>query len=110
MPGEYNVSANFNVIDLSPFDVGKDLRSNPSQDEGNDEDIRDARNTHDPIQVPVGLVTRYQAKRFKEDLNNLVQRVLQQEESVLTTEGGQRLVLLIKVDPEESYSSMAKFA
>ncbi|EXC01259.1 Putative NADP-dependent oxidoreductase yfmJ [Morus notabilis] len=42
-----------------------------------DEDIRDAMNTHDPIQVPVGPVTRYQAKRFKEELNILVRRVLQ---------------------------------
>ena len=34
--GEYNVSANFNVIDLSSFDVGNDLRTNPFQEEGND--------------------------------------------------------------------------
>ncbi|GMN65159.1 hypothetical protein TIFTF001_034223 [Ficus carica] len=67
-----------------------------------DEDIKAARNTHEPIQVPVGPVTRAQAKRFKEVLNNLVRRVLQEEESVFTTEGEQRLVLLIKVDPEES--------
>ena len=35
--GEYNVSATFNVTDLSPFDIGDDLRTNPFQ-EGNDED------------------------------------------------------------------------
>jgi hypothetical protein len=29
LPGEYNVSATFNVTDLSPFDVGDDLRANP---------------------------------------------------------------------------------
>ena len=28
LPGEYNVSATFNVTDLSPFDVGDDLRTN----------------------------------------------------------------------------------
>lgn len=71
-----------------------------------DEDIKAARNTHKPIQVPVGLVTRTRAKRFKEVLNNLVRRVLQQEDSVFTTEGEQRLVLLIKVDPEESQSAI----
>jgi hypothetical protein len=38
LPGEYNVSATFNVTDLSPFDVGGDLRANPFQEEGNDGD------------------------------------------------------------------------
>ncbi|KAH9650499.1 hypothetical protein KPL70_026409 [Citrus sinensis] len=37
LPGEYNVSATFNVSDLIPFDVGDDLRTNPLQEEGNDE-------------------------------------------------------------------------
>jgi hypothetical protein len=32
LPGEYGVSASFNVADLSPFDVGDDLRANPSQE------------------------------------------------------------------------------
>ena len=36
--GEYNVSVTFNVTDLSPFDIGDDLRTNPFQEEGNDED------------------------------------------------------------------------
>jgi hypothetical protein len=34
LPGEYGVSASFNVADLSPFDVGDDLRANPSQEGG----------------------------------------------------------------------------
>ena len=34
--GEYNVSATFNVSDLSPFDVGEDSRSNPFEERGND--------------------------------------------------------------------------
>ena len=33
-PGEYTVSATFNVTDLSPFDGGDDLRTNPFQEEG----------------------------------------------------------------------------
>ena len=37
LPGEYNISATFNVFDFSPFDVGDDLRTNPLQEEGNDE-------------------------------------------------------------------------
>ena len=34
LPGEYTVSATFNVSDLSPFDAGDDLRSNPSKEGG----------------------------------------------------------------------------
>jgi hypothetical protein len=34
LSGEYGVSASFNVADLSPFDVGDDLRTNPSQEGG----------------------------------------------------------------------------
>ena len=100
--GEYNISATFNVTDLSPFDIGDDLRTNPSHEGGNDEDIKAQWNSHEPIQVPVGPMTRDRDKRFKEELNNLVQRVLQQEESVFATDGEQRLILLIKFDPEES--------
>jgi hypothetical protein len=36
LPGEYGVSGSFNVADLSPFDVGDDLRANPSQEGEND--------------------------------------------------------------------------
>jgi hypothetical protein len=38
LPGEYNVSTTFSVTDLSPFDVGDDLRANHFQEEGNDGD------------------------------------------------------------------------
>ncbi|GKV34686.1 hypothetical protein SLEP1_g43038 [Rubroshorea leprosula] len=34
LPGEYNVSATFNVTDSSPFDAVDDLRTNPFQEEG----------------------------------------------------------------------------
>ena len=56
LPGEYNVSATFNVTDLSPFDVGDDLRTNPFQEEGNDANQSTTRK--DPIQVPIGPITR----------------------------------------------------
>jgi hypothetical protein len=36
LPGEYGVSASFNVADLSHFDVGDDLRTNPYQEGEND--------------------------------------------------------------------------
>ena len=79
LPGEYNVSAPINVSDLSPFDVGDDLRTNPLQEKGNDE-IKDKTITStwdeaysNPIQVPVGPVIRARAKKFKEALNGLIQ-------------------------------------
>ena len=34
LPGEYNISATFNVFDLSLFDVGDDSRSNPFKEGG----------------------------------------------------------------------------
>ena len=71
LPGEYNVSASFNVSDLSPFDVGDDLRTNPFQEGGNDENKGAA--PRDPLHVPVGPITRARAKRFKEALNGLIQ-------------------------------------
>ena len=37
LPSEYNVSATFNVSNLSPFDVSEDLRTNPFEERGNDE-------------------------------------------------------------------------
>ena len=37
LPGEYNISASFNVADLSPFDVGDafDSRKNPFEERRN---------------------------------------------------------------------------
>ena len=40
LPSEYgNVSATFNVFDLSFFDVGNDSRMNPLEEKGNDENM-----------------------------------------------------------------------
>ncbi|KAH9724612.1 Endonuclease [Citrus sinensis] len=93
LPGEYNVSATFNVSDLSPFDVGDDLRTNPLQEEGNDE-IKDKTITStwdevysDPIQVPIEPVTRARAKKLKEALNGLIQATWAQSNSWRSIEG-----------------------
>ena len=37
LPGEYNISATFNVSDLSSFNVGDYLRTNPFEERRNDE-------------------------------------------------------------------------
>ncbi|KAH9680122.1 Endonuclease [Citrus sinensis] len=93
LPGEYNVSATFNVSYLSYFDVGDDLRTNPLQEEGNDE-IKDKTITStwdeaysDPIQVLVGPVTRARVKKFKEVLNGLIQATWAQSNSWRPVEG-----------------------
>jgi hypothetical protein len=37
LPGEYNITATFNMSDFSPFYVGDDSRMNPFEERGNDE-------------------------------------------------------------------------
>ena len=70
LPGEYNISATFNVSDLSLFDVGDDSRLNPFEERGNDKNLEAT--PKDPLLVPVGPITRARAKRFKKALNGLI--------------------------------------
>ena len=79
LPNEYNASTTFNVSNLSPFDAGDILRTNPLQEVGND-GIKGKTITStwddaylDLIQVFVGPVTRARSKKFKEALNGLIQ-------------------------------------
>ena len=99
LPGEYHVSATFNATDLSPFDVGEDLRANPFQEEGNDGN--QGALSKDPIQVPIGPVTRARAKKFKELLNGLIQEAWARANSWRPIEQDprepQRIVNLIQV-------------
>jgi hypothetical protein len=69
LPGEYGVSATFNIADLSLFDVGEDLRSNPFEERGDDA----IQAPKDLLEVPIGLVIRLRAKRFEEAFNRLLQ-------------------------------------
>ena len=76
LPGEYNVSATFNVADLSLFDVGEDSRSNPFEERGNDESFGGSIGevtVHYPLNVPDGPITRSRAKKIKEVMAGLVQ-------------------------------------
>ena len=72
LPGEYKVSATFNVSDLSPFDVGEDSWSNPFEERGNDGN-QDGPSLKDPLQVPDGPITRSRAKKIKKAMQGLVQ-------------------------------------
>ena len=57
---EYNVSATFNVYDLSPFDVGEDSRMNPFEERGNDENHQGntIKVSSDPLYIHRGPITR----------------------------------------------------
>jgi len=72
LSGEYNVSATFNVSDLSPYDAGDDSRLNPFKERGND-GSHGRPNLKDPLQVPDGPITRSRAKKIKEAMQGLVQ-------------------------------------
>ncbi|KAL4309020.1 hypothetical protein GQ457_01G019900 [Hibiscus cannabinus] len=64
LPGDFNVSATFNVSDLSPYDDSTDLRTNPFQEGGNDVSTSSSTTVADPEVLPQGPVTRSKAKQF----------------------------------------------
>ena len=57
---EYNISATFNVSDLSHFDVGDDSRTNPLEERGNDENQQAFK---DPLHVLIGPITKARSKK-----------------------------------------------
>ncbi|XP_042444031.1 uncharacterized protein LOC122029149, partial [Zingiber officinale] len=72
LPGEYGVSATFNVADLSPFDVGdEDLnsRTNSPKEGGNDVSQEEA------LKGIGGPMTRSKTKRMKPALEGLIMRL-----------------------------------
>ena len=74
LPRVYNVSDTFNVIDLSPFLIGDDLRTNPFQEQRNDGGMAKEWSAV-PLKIPLGPIIRAKAKRLKEALNVLIQDV-----------------------------------
>ena len=72
LPSEYNISATFNVSDLSPFDVGDDSRMNPFEEMKNDENQQAFK---DPLHVSVGPITKARSKKIKEALDGLIQDI-----------------------------------
>jgi hypothetical protein len=83
LPGEYNVSATFNVSDISPFDVGEDSRSNPFEERANDGN-QGGPSLKDPLQVLDGPITRSRAKKIKEAMQGLVQSTWDEASKSLT--------------------------
>jgi hypothetical protein len=56
LPGEFGVSATFNVSDLTLFDVGDDSRLNPFEERGDDANQPNTKRNHanNPLEVPIG--------------------------------------------------------
>ncbi|KAH9724547.1 Endonuclease [Citrus sinensis] len=76
LPGEYNVSATFNVSDLSPFDVGEDSRTNPFEERGNDENHQGTiKTSSDPLHIHGGPITRARAKKMQAAFNGLIEKI-----------------------------------
>ena len=99
LPDEYTVSATFNVSDLSPFDAGDDLRTNSFQEEGND-GSRAKEGSVDPLEVPLGPMTRARAKRFKEALHVLIRDAHVEEARVFNSKKEMKMVHIIKLNPD----------
>ncbi|XP_071933190.1 uncharacterized protein [Coffea arabica] len=100
LPGEYNVSVTFNVADLSPYLAVDevDLRTNLSQEEGNDEKVDRAIQV-EQVNVPLGPMTRARAKRLNDALQILVRAARDASEEPKAIEGlnESRRVTLIPV-------------
>ncbi|KAH9687341.1 hypothetical protein KPL70_014729 [Citrus sinensis] len=77
LPGEYNVSAIFNVSDLSPFDIGEDSRTNLLEESGNDENHQGntIKALSDPLHIHRGPITRARAKKMQAALNGLIEKI-----------------------------------
>jgi hypothetical protein len=57
------------------FDIGFDLRSNPFEKKRDDAD-QPTNTIKDPLNVPIGPITRSKRKTLKEVVNELITKVL----------------------------------
>lgn len=79
LPGEYGVSATFNVADLSLFDSGDEdfiSRSKSLKEGGDDEDIM-SKDTNEALQGLGGPMTRARAKKAREALHQMVTTIME---------------------------------
>lgn len=76
--GEYNVSSTFNVFDLSLSDADgeSNLRTNPSQEGENDEDMTKSKGK-DPLEGLGGPMTRARARKAMEALQQVLSILLE---------------------------------
>ena len=74
LPGEYAVSASFNVADLSPFDVGDDSRTNRFE-EREDDMSSPMKIGAESMELPLGPITRARAKKFQDAVASYIARL-----------------------------------
>ncbi|KAH0716655.1 hypothetical protein KY290_012917 [Solanum tuberosum] len=88
LPGEFQVSATFNVSDLSHFDADLNSRTNSLQEKGNDSiqgSSTPLKDKDEALETPRRPITRSQTKEFNDKLNglqSLIQRFLIGEEEL----------------------------
>ena len=63
--GECKVSATHNVSNLSPFDAGDDLRTNPFEEMGNYGAQVNKHASRDPLHIQEGPITRARTKKMR---------------------------------------------
>ena len=94
LPGEYNVSATFNVADLSPFNAESDSRTNLFEEEGNDgghlKQPNLSKSGH--LEIHGGPITRARAKQIKEAMMTLIAEI-KEKVQVQSLEGQMENVL-----------------
>ncbi|KAH9781057.1 Endonuclease [Citrus sinensis] len=75
--GEYNVSATFNVSNLSPSDVGEDSRMNPFEERGNDKNHQGntIKVSSDALHIHGGPIKRARAKKIQAVLNGFIEKI-----------------------------------
>ena len=98
LPGEYNVSATFNVTDLNLFYVSYNLRTNHFQEENDGGMAKEW--SADPLGIPLGPMTRAKAKRFKEALNVLIQDAQAKGAHMFNSKEETKMVHVIKVNQD----------
>jgi hypothetical protein len=96
--GEYNVSATFNVADLTPFDVDEaDSRTNFFQ-EGEDDEGPPSDVNNQALHLPSGPITRARARKLQGLVEEAIQLV---DKGALTLHEEQRIVNMVQVNEEE---------
>ncbi|XP_065874727.1 uncharacterized protein [Euphorbia lathyris] len=95
--GDYNISATFNVSDLSFYDADTDSRSNPLEEGGNDENGNQSSNLGSHItqlKLPDGPITRARAKQFEEELQSYMVQVMDIADKSVVSEINDPLIVV----------------
>ena len=107
LPGEYGVSATFNVSDLSPYDDA-DLRTNLFK-EGENDVNQHGKQGKDPLELQQGPLTRNKARKYGVTLGLHIQEFITREMTEIARdkcekelEGHSKLITLLGVCMDEA--------